>query len=95
MNRVIITIDDTNYTVVTDESEEYVRRAAGLVDQEIRSIKAATPFSELTSAVLAAMNIADRYYKSQASVENMRAQIRSYADECAHLRSELNKLKKK
>ena len=51
--------------------------------------------NELTSAVLAAMNIADRYYKSQSSVENMRAQIRSYADECAHLRSELNKLKKK
>ena len=58
-------------------------------------LRESTPFSELTSAVLAAMNIADRYYKSQASVENMRAQIRSYADECAHLRSELNKLKKK
>ena len=51
--------------------------------------------SRADAAVLAAMNIADRYYKSQASVENMRAQIRSYADECAHLRSELNKLKKK
>ena len=50
--------------------------------------------SSVDGAILAALNIADKYFKAQQSSDNMRAQIRSYADECAQLRSEIIKLKK-
>ena len=94
LNRVIVTIDGFDYTVVSDESEEYIRKNAALVDQKINEIKASSSFSSMTSAVLAAMNIADKYYKSQEVCDNMRAQIRSYSDECARLRAESSRLKK-
>lgn len=93
-SRVTLAIGGMEYTVVSEESEEYIRKSARLVDQNIAEIKAASSLSSLTCAVLAAMNIADKYYKAEESCENMRAQIQSYAEECAQLRSELNKLRK-
>lgn len=95
LNRVVVTIDGLPYTVVAEESEEYIRKNAALVDQEIDSIKAATPFSSMTSAVLAAMNIADKYYKALAMSEGLREQLKDYTKECAELRAQVNKLSKR
>ena len=94
MQRVNVTIDGKTYTIVSEDDENHIRRSAELVDKCIGETKQNGRLSSVDGAILAAMNIADRYYKSQASVENMRAQIRSYADECAQLRSEIIKLKK-
>lgn len=94
MNRVIVTIDGLEYTVISEDNEEYIRKSAALVDQSIQEIKAATPFSSMTAAVLAAMNIADKYYKASGSGDGLRAQIRDYASECAQLRAENARLKK-
>ena len=94
LNRVVVTIDGLPYTVVAEESEEYIRKNAALVDKEIEGIKAATPFSSMTSAVLAAMNIADKYYKSMAMTEGLRAQLKDYAKECSELRAQINRLSK-
>ena len=57
LNRVTVTIDDIEYTVVAEENEEYIRKNAELVDQNIREIKDSTPFSTLTATVLAAMSV--------------------------------------
>ena len=43
---------------------------------------------------MAALNIADDYYKSQLAAEHLRGQVREYADEAAALRAEVAKLKK-
>ncbi len=94
LNRVVVTIDGFDYTVVSEDGEEHIRKSAALVDQNIREVKAATTFSTLTATVLAAMNIADKYYKAQASTDGLRVQIKDYAEECAKLRAEVAKLKK-
>lgn len=95
MQRVIVTIDGKSYTIVADEDENYVVRSAELVDRSIAETKSSVGnLSSVDSAVLAALNIADMYFKAQKSAENMRAQIKSYAEECASLRSEIIKLKK-
>ena len=95
LNRVVVTIDGLPYTVVAEESEEYIRKNAALVDKEIDSIKAATPFSSMTAAVLAAMNIADKYYKALAMSEGLRAQLKDYTKECTELRAQVNRLNKR
>jgi len=94
VSRVMVTIDGGTYTVVSEESEEHIRACAVLVDKSIQEIKAATPFSTLTSAVLAAMNIAGKYYKAQESTDHLRNQVKDYATENARLQAELARLKK-
>ena len=59
--------------------------------QEVRQ---GAKLSELTAAVMAALNIADDYYKAQEAAESLRGQIREYADEAASLRAENARLKK-
>lgn len=94
LNRVTVTIDGLDYTVVAEESEDYIRKNATMVDQALRNIKASTSMSSLTAAVLAAMNIADQYYKAQAAADSLRSQVKDYAEECSKLRSENARLRK-
>ena len=94
MQRITVTIDGKSYTVVADEDDNNVVRAAELVDKSIAETKQNTRLSSVDGAVLAALNIADMYSKAQRSSENLRAQIKSYAEECAGLRSEITRLKK-
>ncbi|MBQ2819845.1 MAG: cell division protein ZapA [Clostridia bacterium] len=95
LNRIVVTIDGLTYTVIAEETEEYIRKNAALVNKEIEDIKAATPFSSMTAAVLAGMNIADKYYKALSMTEGLRQQVKEYAKENAELRTQLNKIKKK
>lgn len=94
MQRITVTIDGKSYTVVADEDDNNVVRAAELVDKSIAETKQNTRLSSVDGAVLAALNIADMYFKAQRSSENLRAQIKSYAEECAGLRGEITRLKK-
>ena len=94
MQRVNVTIDGKTYTIVAEDDENHVLRSAELVDKSIAETKQEGRLSSVDSAILAALNIADKYFKAQQSYDNMRAQIKSYAEECAQLRSEIIKLKK-
>ena len=94
LNRVVVTIDGFDYTVVSEDSEEHIRKSATLVDKSIQEVKASTNLATVTSVVLAAMNIADKYYKTQGGTDGLRLQIKDYAEECARLRSEVARLKK-
>ena len=94
LNRVVVNIDGFEYTVVSEDSEEHIRKSAALVDKNIQEVKASTNLSTVTSVVLAAMNIADKYYKAQDGTDGLRLQVRDYAEECARLRAEVARLKK-
>ncbi len=94
MQRVIVTIDGQQYTIIGEDSEEHIKKSAELVDAGIKEVRQAGALSSVQVAVLTAMNIADKYYKALQSGDNLRSQIRSYAEECASLRSEIIKLKK-
>jgi cell division protein ZapA len=94
LNRVVVTIDGNEYTVVSEDAEDYIRKNAALVDQNIQDIKQATPLSSMGAAVLAAMNIADKYYKAQDATDGLRAQVKDYAEECSKLRAEIARLRR-
>ncbi|MBR4878526.1 MAG: cell division protein ZapA [Clostridia bacterium] len=73
-NKVTVTIGGLDYTILAEESEEHIKRAAALVDRKMAELNDA-PLSAVQKAVLAALNIADDYYKHQDSMSELRQQL--------------------
>ncbi len=60
-----IAIMGHKFMIKSDSDEEYVHRIAGFVDQRIGEVMQSTKsVASLNVAILAAMNIADEYFKS-------------------------------
>ena len=92
-NKVVVTIADRDYTMVAVEDENYVRKCAAHVDQQLREI-ANSRISQADAAVLAAMNIADQYFREQDAAENLRRQIKDYLEDVNQLKMELSEAKR-
>ena len=92
-NKVVVTIADRDYTMVAVEDENYVRKCAAHVDQQLREI-ANSRISQADAAVLAAMNIADQYFREQDAAENLRRQIKDNLEEASRLKMELSEAKR-
>lgn len=67
-NKVVVTIAGQEYTMVAVEDEAYVRKCADYVDSQLRDIMS-NKLPKETAAVLAAMNMADLYFKEQDAAE--------------------------
>ena len=92
-NKVVVTIADRDYTMVAVEDENYVRKCAAHVDQQLREI-ANSRISQADATVLAAMNIADQYFREQDAAENLRRQIKDNLEEVNQLKMELSEAKR-
>lgn len=93
-NKVTVSIADQKFTLVAQENASYVRKVANLVDSKMKENMDGGHVSLLNAAILAAMNIADDYYKGIQGSENLRRQLREYLDESARLQMEVNELKR-
>lgn len=93
-NRVTVTVGGLKYTLLATEGEEYVHRVAAYVDEKLRETAKAGGSSQMGCAVLTAVNIADELMKSQETAEQLRGQIKGYADEAAQAQSEVSELKR-
>ncbi len=93
-NKVTVSIAGQEYTMVAAEDESYVRKVAAHVDGQVREVMDQGRLSLADSAVLAAMNIADQYYREQAASENLRRQIKEGLEEAARLKNELSECKR-
>lgn len=89
-----VTIDGRDYNMVAVEDEDYVRRCAELVDQQIQEISAGGRLSQADAAVLAAMNVADLLLKEQETSENLRRQVKENLEEANTLKLELSEAKR-
>ena len=92
-NKVVVTIADREYTMVAVEDEAYVRKCADHVDAQLRELSGAR-ISQADAAVLAAMNIADEYFREHEAAENLRRQIKEGLEEASRLKSELSECKR-
>lgn len=88
-NRVTIHIAGESYTMLAEESESYMQQVARLVDEKILEARMTPGVSSMQSAVLAAINLADAYYKAAEAADNLRAQMKNYLEESDSLRREL------
>jgi len=92
-NKVVVTIAGREYTMVAVEDENYVHRCASHVDAQLKEILDGR-ISQADAAVLAAMNIADQYFKEQEAAENLRRQIKDGLEEANRLKMELSEAKR-
>lgn len=92
--RTVVTICDMEYSLLGDENAEYTAKVAEYVDKKMREVKSVTGMSALDSAVLAAVNIADDYFRAVDAAENLRMQLKDYFDELSTLKDELAQLRR-
>lgn len=64
-NTVIVEIAGREYQLRTDEDPEYVNELANFVTVKVLEIKRDSGASALDCATMAALDIADRYFKEQ------------------------------
>ena len=93
-NHITVTIADQDYTLVAAEDEAYVRKVAAHVDSQVRSVNEDGRISAVNAAILAALNIADEYYKEQEASENLRRQLKESLEEGTRLKMELSEAKR-
>lgn len=93
-NKVTVSISGQEYTLVGTEDESYVRRVAAHVDEQVRQVAEAGRMSLVDSAVLAAVNITDQYFKEQESCENLRRQLKEALEDAAKQKMELSEAKR-
>ena len=85
MNNVVkVRIFCKDYILNTEETETYALKLAALLNQKLeKTVKGASNMSKLDAAALVALDSVDEAYKSSANLENIRTQIKKYADEAA------------
>ncbi len=90
-NRVSLKIGGVSYTIVSEDSPEYVEELGDFIDAEIKNIQSASPsLSTMQCAVLVALDQADACKKATASADNLRAQIKDYLEDSARARMEVD-----
>ncbi len=93
-NRITVTICGEEYTFTAEESPSYMQKVAGMVDEKMSYILNNSHVSRTDAAILAAVNIADEYFKNQGASENIRAQLKGYLDEASKAKAEASELKR-
>ena len=93
--KVEVKINNIEYTLVSNEPEEYVQRVALLVNKRMQEISGDGPqLSTAMKAVLTAINIADDYLKNESVLDNLRIELKGYVEEATDLRIEADRLRK-
>ena len=93
-NKLTVTIAGQEYTLVAAEDAAYMEKVAAHVDAKVREVLDGARVSSSDAAILAALNMADEYFKGQEAAEALRGQIKGYADEAAQAQSEVSELKR-
>lgn len=93
-NRVVVNICGDEYTLVAEESPSYMQRVGAYVDRKMQEVLDGARVGRVNAAVLTAVNVADELMKAQESAEQLRGQIKSYADEAARAQAEASELKR-
>ncbi|QZY56329.1 cell division protein ZapA [Crassaminicella profunda] len=89
-NKVIVRIYGQEYTMVGNESKEYMQRVANFVDEKMIDIaRNSKKLSTAMIAVLTCLNIADEYYKINQEIEKVKEEAIKPLQELEETRSQL------
>ncbi len=95
INKVSITINSRQYTVVAEESVEYIERLCEHINEKVESvIKGGQNVLGERPIVLAALNVCDEYYKSLDSAEHLTKQVKQHSDKNLKLQQMVKDLQK-
>lgn len=93
-NKVTVTIAEREYTFLADQDTDAVQKIAAYVDAKMREVLDDSRMSLTDGAILAAMNIAEDYFKERQAAENLRRQVKESVEESAGLKQELSEAKR-
>lgn len=93
-NKVTIYIHNQRYRFLAEENEDYLQQCADIVNKEMDNAMDGNTLSITDGAVLAAMNVADKYCKERQVSDNLRAQLKQALDENARLAKEMSDMKR-
>jgi cell division protein ZapA len=93
MFKVKVIIDGRTYTLSAEEQDGYIEKVAEYVDSQVQQIKSALHTSSVDSATMAAMNIADSYFREREATQNIQRQLKDALDERGKLNREISDLK--
>ena len=92
-NKISVFVAGQKLTLITSDSERYVRDIASRVDTAINSMFTASTMSREKCAVMAALDFCDDEAKSRAALNEVKEQIKDYIRDSQALRDEIDKLK--
>ncbi len=93
-NRVSVTVGGRRYVLVTEESEEYMRKIAAYVEEKLEEQKQTFRVSETDGAIMAALVIVDELFKSRETASNALNQIQGCLEDATKARYEVAELKR-
>lgn len=94
--KVVVNINNQEYTVVSVESEEYIKKIARIVDEDIKEILSHnTKLSNTMGAVLAAFNMTDKYYKKTEKLDEMKENVLEPLKELEAVKNKLREYQEK
>lgn len=93
-NKVTVVIDGQEYHLVASEDAGYMKKVAQHLDAKIQEVRQGGKISGTDAAILAALNMADEYFKSLDAAENLRSQIKESLEENKKLNLELSEAKR-
>ena len=88
-NKVTIYIHNQRYRFLAEENEDYLQQCADIVNKEMDNAMDGNTLSITDGAVLAAMNVADKYCKERMVSDNLRAQLKQALDDGKRVVDEL------
>lgn len=94
VNRVSLTINSRKYTVVANESEQYIEKLGNHVNEKVEYVrKGGQNVLGERPVVLAALNICDEYFKALEAGELIKDQMQKCTEKNTQLQNELKRYK--
>jgi len=92
-NKVEVRIAGKDYTLIGDESEEYIQKVALYMDKKINEImRLNSKLSTSMASILSAINVADDYFKACENVISLSKELKEAKDEIERLKEENRRL---
>ena len=86
-NKIVLTICGMEFSILSDDSVEYVKATGRAVDDKIKSlVDNNNRLSVAMAAIVAALDYCDELQKTNGSIDNLRAEIKQYLEESASYR---------
>ncbi len=86
-NRVTIRLAGQNYTMLAEETEEYMKEVAGLAQQTLTNCGGSESFASTRAMALALVNLADEFLKAKRVAEAAVGKCKALESENASLRA--------
>ena len=95
-NKVRVNVCGKEFALQTEESAGYMKELAKILDSKINDFMDQNPGVDLTSsAILIGLSVLDDSFKNNSDIDNIRAQIASYAAETAQAMDKIDELEEK